>query len=711
MIPWLLLLAPFFSAPSPDGWEQRAKPEYVGTDPRVYRGRLVVFTPTSDQFGLDERWESLDSARSWTRSTTSTTGAQIWQPVRIGNEEILFELRSNGTAGLHDLVRTDANGARVVLNDLKFPGMTGLPVVEVVGRFAFTRTNSGLQKSSDGGRTWRVVGPCISTADRSPVACSLNWGDLYYDSPRMVSLRERLVVYHRQRLWTSEDSGDSWKALPMGLNVSEAHRGSAASSSSSLFLSKAKGPLEIKVNSDSWDTVSQLSGWPRDSTGKFMTVQGLLRFKDTLWGLARRSLHFWDPVLSHWRPASLSAPESSTFLSLDTLYGNLCLRTNERLLFRTSTGIVRQAEWPSVPVQGGRTSLAWHAGKLFACSWSECAVSTDSGLTWTDASLGVEGTFVTNLASTSRGLIASTESFGILLWNGKAWTNSGLGGQPVFEDGKLYWVGELAHHGESLLFTQTWGTERWFQEKAGSPWVRADSGLVGVAYGNGYWWGRSDSGNLVRSQDALQWTAFDSPLRGTPRQVGQRMVLTAGNPSATRDSGLAWLEEDGWKVDRSVGPTGNGSIVAEWAGGLAVLTDQGIRLTGPGVTPQTFPIPYQRFAPWWGAVLAVGDRLFVASATGLWSRTSPASLRVDRRWDPGHGIHLVDRSLLVPAQKEAPIHVDWFEPSGARLGRTIMGVEDQRTRLDLALPRSGLVFVRVRSGSMEKSFSMVLTAP
>ncbi|MCB9497801.1 MAG: hypothetical protein H6686_13015 [Fibrobacteria bacterium] len=686
-------------------WEQRSPVDYAGSRVRQFQGRLLTFTPEDDSFHLDQAWESRDSGRTWFSSALNRSGKFAWDAVKVGGEEIVFEIqRANGIPGA-TLIRTDAKGRSVVLEGVRYREFQGdPPLVSAFGDILFVRADSGLMRSVDLGKTWQLQERCLAEWPYRPSSCASRDGGSGSWNLWMVS--GKLITIHAARVWRSADSGKSWDTLPGILNWYGNQRGAILPNGSSLVLQDRVGaPLELRLGERGWDTVRLANGWPVDSSGLQLGSRDLANFHDTLWALAPRSLQIWDPVRARWLPAPVALPPNSSARRLDTLFSRLWIESGSSLSVIEPSGLLRRSNWPGSVLQGGRISLAWDHDQLWSCSWSECSRSTDSGSTWIDASAGIEGALVSSLVSTSRGLVASTEKDGILIWIGGSWKSIGLEGLPVQSSGRFEWFSGVAHRGDSLLcgsFYDFSGSTTRLQSGSGQHWISVDSGLGGgLAYGDGYWWGRSPDGSLRKSVDGVTWFDAPAPFRGRLNQIGNHVVLTGAD--TYQDSNFAWLEEGRWVVDSTVGPVGFGSRVSMWGGRYAVLNGRGVVLAGPGGGRQILPIPSQTYDPWLGAILGVGERLFVANSTGLWTRTlSVSEGGVEPR--ARSGFRLVGRGLRIPPQRSHPIEVEWFRVSGQRIGGTVIGQGEGRDLIPLPIPDEGLWFVRIRCGSEERAF-------
>ncbi|MBK9575941.1 MAG: hypothetical protein IPO40_02590 [Fibrobacteres bacterium] len=681
----------------PVTWEQRA-PSGFDITAASFKGTIFALGVAGG--GSDGIfWASTDTGRTWKTQTNVVGTVNGLKSFQIDGEEVLFLLNTPSASSATRLIRRDKDGEAVVLDSL-VPYLWSSPILQA-GNVLLLRTKKALMRSGDGGKTWKAVEPAFLT---------IQYGE---SEPAVLAGSEKrmLAMVSQQRsLFSSLDSGKSWKRLSDNFSVPSMRDGGVVDrSGETFFLPNSNGaPIRLRFQGETWRQDTLRTGWPLDSMGIGAMTRSIVSHHDTIWATAGKNLLYWQEAESSWRSAKIDLPDFGDQVVLDVIAGDLWLFGAEWVVRRGIGGKV-QVEPPSdSKFSSPKTALAWQHDSLFLCGWTGCAISKDSGRSWKPANRGLEGTYIVGLKSTSQGLMATTGYFGLRLWNGTYWQDAGMSGiDRDSTTGRYSMISSLTSLDDTLAFSWAWGDGIWMRKGKQAGWSLIEHGSDGqIAWANGTYWTLKSGDTLETSKSGSAWTNLKAPFNGTVHGVDGQLVV-----ARSYGNQIARWQGNAFRVDTMDGSFGSyGSFVTAHPSGVMALTTKGAYLaTNSGV--YELPFEHASISYWISGLLLVGNRLFVTHDAGMLSTTLPAQIQValqprDRRsW----GIHNLSRGVALDLAKPAHVEFSWYDLSGARRGGIDQVMEAGEHALVVPANIRGAKIVRVSvDGVLSESRVLVM---
>lgn len=694
-----LITAQIFASAAPE-WVQRGPGQSACTKVRPHRGQWLTFAESDRNGILGRSWKSADSGRTWQENALPPDDLVDWAVVRMGDHDILFQITNGSASGkIREMARIDESGSQIVLWGVHGSNPFNSDPITKIGRFLLVFSDSGLQRSSDSGKTWSVVESCLSWG-----AASTKCPDRQFSAEQtLIASKGQAVAIQGDRIFVSTDTGATWSAQSAKFPNFSWKNAAFLPGTDSMLFSTSGAPRWFVLRSGGWDSGSVVAGWPNDSMHVSATTTDLVVVRDTVWAATARNLFYLDRSNRSWRQVAGALPSDGRIHRLADVDGQLLVTSTAWNAVRMVDGSFRRDVFPSHPRRQPLTSLAWFDDALFACGSNGCDRSSDSGRTWMDASIGMEGAGVVSMTNTGKHLLAATDGFGILVWEKNRWMSVAMEEIGTFL-GRFNLVSKCVALGDSLLFVDPGRRETWLRPGAGKPWELVDSiGSEWSARTEGAWWtdhARSKD-SLRRSVDGRLWENIASPFEARPHGVGDRLVLTGiwSNRRALREAGT-------FALDTMINLIPQGDVVAATKDGYGILSIEGVGLFPKSGESVFLPLPLEGGGGQ-SAYQAVGDRHFVANNTGLWSFNPNASIDGIRpRAMVGARLH--GRTLEVQSALSEVLEIQWFEPSGRAGGAISQGVLVGSQSIELPIRQNGVVLIRIRSKGWEKTFRTVV---
>ncbi len=528
-------------------------------------------------------WESPDSGKTWTAILNDTLVGYVSITAVLVNSGTIFV----GTQGA-GVYRSTDNGRDWVSANSGMPAASynGISTFYSLGDTMFVATSSlGVFRSTDGGLYW-------TAADSGLPNVSLN-GVIAFTSIGSTLFAVSTNGYPNIGIFESVDYGAHWSTV---LNESGSAMNAMSSSGGNLLLSlenttNLRSYLMISNNGGtSWEPDSiGISGFPAGVPISAFASSGNEVFAGTeLYGIYRSTdggVH-WEAANNGLLGYNSSVVNSIAFLGADVFSecdgGNLFLSTdngnNWRLITNGLPGDTASNGLPSdtlsnevtIDFEESVNSFAAEGSDLFAgISGDGVYVSTDAGITWSEANRGLpypsDGDAIASVGDSSL-VVGIGGSFvqGTIYRstdNGTSWTNVN-NGIPVNTG-----INQLASVDSIVLaatssgaYLSTDGGLNWTLVSGSGGFPALTTISAAFAQRSTFFAGGNSTGVLRSVNGGTQWTVADS---GVPPNVTVSSIGGDGtNVFAVTESGLYKSKDDGVTWARSdSGLPANTSVV------------------------------------------------------------------------------------------------------------------------------------------------------